>query len=133
MSYPKTPNTSTWKRFPAPHALGDGVLAFRRGGVVVFSELESMEAPDGSGDILPTWLVSVSQRGKSMPPDETMEIVRRTFDMRSALEDNHESGIARKLFLVVEPSRRVDCECKETEITIVREDGYTYTQPRPEA
>ncbi|KKM86853.1 hypothetical protein LCGC14_1274790 [marine sediment metagenome] len=129
--YPKTPTASTWRRFPAPVDLArQKVLAYRRGSVVVFSQVAPMKAPDGSDDVLPTWLVSVSQRDRSMPTDETMEIVRRAFGMLTAEEDNHLSGISRDLFMVVDPARRVDCECKEDEITIERPDGYRYTQPR---
>jgi hypothetical protein len=49
--------------------------------------------------------------------------------MRRAEEDNHQDGRARMLFLVVDPARRVDCECKATERVVVREDGYRYTVP----
>jgi hypothetical protein len=103
-------------------------LAFqRRGGLRAISSLAPMEAPDGSGDVLPTWLVSVSRRGSSMPSDSDMKAVRCAFGMSEAEEDNHEPGNARKLFLVVDPARRVDCECKAGERLVVREDGYRYS------
>lgn len=37
------------------------------------------------------------------------------------------------LFLVVDPGRRVDCECKTTERVVKRPDGYLYTVPIDEA
>jgi hypothetical protein len=92
-----------------------------------------MEAPDSSGDILPTWLVSVSRQGVSMPTDQDMKRVRRDFDIRQGDEDNHESGNARKLFLVVDPARRVECECKTDEALVTRPDGYRYSVKREAA
>jgi hypothetical protein len=92
-----------------------------------------MEAPDGSGDVLPTWLVSVSRDGASMPTDKNLRTVRRAFGMRQAEEDNHQDGRARMLFLVVEPARRVDCECKVDERVVVRPDGYRYSVPAASA
>lgn len=135
---PKAPTNRKWRPIDPPFYLPDvypGVktLAFQLGRVVVFSTVAKMTAPDSSGDILPTWLVSVSEFGKTMPSDATMRRVRRAFGMERAEEDNHEPGLARKLFLVVDAARRVECECKTTEIVVEREDGYRYSQPRPAA
>lgn len=125
----RAPSDPRWRQIPFPNPC---IRAFQRGRVRVLSQIASMDAPDGSGDALDTWLVSVSEIGCSMPNDETMARVRRDFSMDNAEEDNHEPGRARKLFLVVDPSRRVECECKTDERVIVREDGYRYTQPTSE-
>lgn len=106
-----------------------GVLAFRDGRVIVLSQVAIMDAPDGSGDPLPTWLVSVSEDGR-VAGDGVVRRVRRDFDMRDAEEDNHEDGHARKLFLVVDPSRRVACECKETDEVVTKPNGYSYSRPK---
>lgn len=95
-----------------------------------------ISAPDDSGDYIPQWLVSVSARRTVagvlvdeplVPTDAEMRRVRLDFGMTDAEEDNHADGVARKLFLCVDPRRRVDCECKATERVIVREDGYRYS------
>lgn len=112
---------------------GFGAEAWQRRALTVLSSLANMEAPDDSGDVLPTWLVSVSRAGESMPSDRDLRRVRRDFGMKHAEEDNHESGRARKLFLVVDPARRVDCECKTTERIVERPDGYRYSVPAERA
>lgn len=124
---PKVPvatRAKDWRLVASPI---QGALAFRSGPLVVLSSLEPMNAPDGSGDVLLTWLVSCSRSGVSMPTDKDMKTVRRAFDMRGAEEDNHVSGIARDLFMPVGPARRVECECKAGERLVVREDGYRYS------
>lgn len=108
-----------------------GVLGFKRRQLVVLSECALMEAPDGSHEMVETWLVSVSRSGEAMATEKDFKRVRRDFDMKAAEEDNHVNGRARDLFLVVDPARRVTCECKTTEKTIVRADGYRYTVEAP--
>lgn len=122
----RAPSDPRWRPIPSPIPTA---RAFLRDRVLALSEVAPMSAPDGSGDVLRTWLVSVSEGGRWTPSNETMARVRRDFAMEEAEEDNHEPGLARKLFLVVEPGRRVACECKETERVIVRGDGYRYTRP----
>jgi hypothetical protein len=131
-SWPKGPRQgSGWKHAKTPP--NRQCAGYERHGLFVISEVGVMEAPDGSKDSLETWLVSVSRRGASMPNDKDVKRVRRDFDMRQAEENNHFSGISRALFLVVDPARRVECECKTTERVIVRVDGYRYSVPAKDA
>lgn len=128
---PKRPTRGGWA--PCEPVPGLDAEVWWRHGLKVLSSLGTMEAPDSSGDLLPTWLVSVSREGTSMPSDADMKRVRRDFDVRQGDEDNHESGTARKLFLVVERARRVDCECKTDETVVTRPDGYRYSVKKPGA
>lgn len=101
-------------------------------GVVVLSELSPMEI-DGMGIVTPQWLVSVSGPAGRRPNNNQLMMVRRDFDMRGAEEDNHEPGIARKLFLIVDPELRaqhVVCACKAAEIQHVEPDGYRWSEIR---
>jgi len=126
----RTPSRGAWRPCPVPDVLAkQGVKAYRLGQIRVLSQLAFTLAGDGSGDSLLTWIVSVSQTGRTCPTARSMKKVRAAFGMKDAEEDNHESGIARKLFMHVDPARRVDCECKEDEQTVVREDGYAYQTP----
>lgn len=133
MSTLKRPLRGSWRRRPDFIFRGLRSEVWERKDLRVLSSLAPMEAPDGSGDVLPTWLVSVSRRGASMPTDRDLERVRRDFGMKQAEEDNHESGNARKLFLVMDPARRVDCECNADERVVTRPDGYRYSVKEDQA
>lgn len=98
------------------------------GPIRVLSALELAELPDGSGEYGPQWHVSISARGKR-PKDHHVRRALRAFAMVGAEEDNHHPGNARHFWLPVDPTRRVDCECKAEEATVVEPDGYTYTNP----
>lgn len=100
--------------------------AFKYAGLLVLSSLDTMEAPDGSGDILPTWLISVSKGGKRAS-DRDVKRVLDAFGASEALEDNHGPGISRAFFLVVDPARRVDCECKAGEALVTEPGGYQWS------
>lgn len=102
--------------------------------VRVITALEHAVLPDGSGETGLQWHVSASYYtpgtiASRRPSDRDMKGVRWAFEMKEAEEDNHEPGSARHLWLPVDPSRRVDCECKEDEETIVEPDGHTWTNP----
>lgn len=127
----KRPPPNGWTEFPAPDALRrqPGVThtsVWESGKVFVISELAMMDAPRGDGQTL-QWQVSVSHDGKRRPSDAQVEKVRRAFGMQEAEEDNHHPGVARHLFLCVDPARRVSCECKEGEAIVVEPDGYTWS------
>lgn len=126
--FAKRPANPTWKRVNVPKA--PHIEFWQRGDVWVGSELSIMQAPDGSGDDLPQWLVSVSEFGRQRPSDQTMQRVRHDFDMAEAEEDNHADGATRSLFLVVDPARRVDCECKADEQLVTRADGYQFSRKK---
>ena len=124
---PKRPTRGGWTKCPTFVWRAMVSEVWERKGLRVLSSIDTMEAPDSSKDLLPTWLVSVSRRGASTPGDRDVARVRRDFDMEGSEEDNHEPGNARKLFLVVDPKRRVACECKTDETVIERDDGYRYS------
>lgn len=89
-----------------------------------------------SGKIGPQWHVSVADRSTHeprRPSDGQALLARCAFDLLAAEEDNHHPGNARHFWMPVDPLERVDCECKETEVTIVEADGYRWTNPTNEA
>lgn len=113
-------------RLPGPLPLS--ISAWTDGQATVISALEMTQAPDGSKDVIPTWHISVTERGKRARP----RVLRRAlaaFGMTHAEEDNHHPGNARHYFLPVDPARRRDCECKATETVITDAEGYTWTNP----
>lgn len=95
------------------------------------SSLIDAEMPDGRGDRGLQWLVSFTHK-KRRATNEQLRRGLRAFGMTSAEEDNHHPGHARAFFLVVDPARRVLCQCKADEQVIVEPDGYTWSNPRPE-
>lgn len=128
----KRPNSSKWHRAPQIRMAEAGeVLAYSvwetRRGVRVISALQLADLPDGSGEIGPQWHISISNKGKR--PKTTFTTLR-AFGMAGAEEDNHHPGIARHFWMPVDPARRVDCECKEVEETIVEPDGYRWQNPK---
>ena len=129
------PQSSAWKRLSDASFLtrAPSVLSSSRwqlGMVVVISALERAEAPDGRGDVIPQWHVSVSSRGRRID-NRALHAVLRDFRMVGAEEDNHHPGIARNLWLTVNPTRRVDCECKTSEAVVQEPDGYRWSNPKP--
>lgn len=88
------------------------------------------EAPDGKGDAIPQWNISITRNGKR-PRKNDVAIALRAFGLtNTGEEDNHHPGHARHFWLPIDPSRRVDCECKVTEETVIDPDGYTWTNTR---
>jgi hypothetical protein len=104
-------------------------VAWTSGPITVLSSLAMAELPDGSGELGPQWQISISHQGKRPKPHHVRRALR-AFGMVGAEEDNHHPGNARHFWLPVDPKRRRDCECKETEETVVDADGYTWTNPR---
>lgn len=100
---------------------------WHKGGLVVISELIHGELPDGDGKGW-QWLVSVSLKGRRANGRQARRALR-AFDMLEAEEDNHGPGNARSFFLVVDPARRVACQCKTDETTHRDPDGYKWTTP----
>lgn len=119
----KEPRGGDWIRIRHPLGLAAWVWRER---VLVTSQLADMKAPDGSGDVIPQWLVAISSRGRR-PKDHEVRHALISFGMEEAEEDNHHPGIARHFFLPVDPSRRVDCECKSDETVVVERDGYRWS------
>jgi hypothetical protein len=126
----RLPRRGNWTRIHAspgqlPPALS--ISAWQCGPVCVISALEDAEYPDGDGTG-PQWHISITRRGERPTADDVTRALR-AFGLVDAEEDNHHPGNARHFWLPVDPSHRVDCECKETEATIVEPDGYTWTNP----
>lgn len=141
---PKLPRSRAWYPWPgtgdAP--LAKGLKRFVRDiagapGLLVNTSLDLVH------DRGLTWHISVSRLLRvgdkfhgTHVNDAEVVIALRAFGMATAEEDNHampdgSAGKARHFWLEVDPSKRRDCECKETEETIVAPDGYSYTRPRP--
>ena len=130
--------TSGWRKAKdfLPHLLRPAisVSGWRRGNVFVASALELADPPDADGAPIPQWHISVSVRtGDRANParratDGELRATAACFWMTGAEEDNHHPGVARHLWLPVDPSRRVDCECKVAEAVVVEPDGYRYSE-----
>ena len=110
-----------WPTSPAP-ATGS---AWRCGTLLVLSELAVAEYPDGDGSG-PQWLVSVSASGKRPKPKQVRKALR-AFGMVGAEIDTHHPGVAKHYWIPVDPTHRVDCQCKVDEETVRESDGYTWT------
>lgn len=96
----------------------------------VISALEVAEYPDGKGDG-PQWHLSFSRAGRR-PGDHDLRRVQRAFGLVGLVfdEDNHHPGVARHLWVPVDPAHRVACQCKTDERTVVEPDGYRWTTPK---
>lgn len=115
-----------WDRLP-PDPRVPQAERYTYAGLTVLSELGmKVEAPDGSKDMIPQWLVTVSKNGRRVS-DADVARVRRAFDMEEAEEDNHFPGVSRAFFLVVDPARRVACECKVGDVVVTEADGYQWS------
>lgn len=103
-----------------------------KSGTSVLSAVIAAKLPR-SGRVGPQWHVSVVDRksatAASRPSDGQMSLARCAFDLLAAEEDNHHPGRARHLFLPVDPSERVECECKTDEVVVTDFDGYQWTNP----
>jgi hypothetical protein len=129
MPPPRTPKSSDWTELPSQVIGGVLHLGFRSGPISVLSSIQLAELPGGNGAVGPTWLVSVSHRGKRPKPHHVARALR-AFGMTEAEEDNHHPGNSRHYFLPVDPAFRGVCECKTTEDVIVERDGYRWTNPK---
>lgn len=119
-----------WNRVVPGHQRGSGELAtstWSWGRLVVISALIMAELPDGSG-VGPQWHISVAIKNKR-PKGTDLRRALRAFGMVRAEEDNHHPGNARHFFMPVDPAKRVDCECKAEDVTMVDADGYRWTNP----
>lgn len=126
----RRPTGKRWGQLSPPTvALESGLVhscsAWCRGGFTVISALELAKYPV-SPEIGPQWHISISHLGGRA---SVVSGVLRAFGMPKAEEDNHHPGIARHFWLPADPAHRVDCECKETEATIIEPDGYRWTNP----
>lgn len=111
-----------------PPIPASAISAWTNGHAFVISAIADMTAPDGSGDVIPQWHVSITEHS-ARPSERVLRVALAAFDMTGSEEDNHHPGRARHFFLPVDPARRVDCECKADETTVCDVDGYTWTNP----
>lgn len=125
---PKEPRGFDWTQLDSFAVDGVTLHRWKSGPVLVTSSIQIADMPDGNGTG-PTWLISVSDCGRRPKPHHVRRALR-AFDMVGAEEDNHHPGVARHFFLVCDPSRRVDCECKVDEDVIRDADGYRWTNPK---
>ena len=122
------PRSRAWKRigdYP-----GDGILdghIYARGPLRVISTLTLAKLPRRE-DTGQQWHVSASRAGHR-PGDKDLQLVRAAFGLQTAEEDNHHPGVARHLWLPVDPAHRVGCECADDERVVVEPDGFRWTTP----
>lgn len=129
-----------WTPRPMPDPSGPWATRawlHRRAPLVVVTSVGMANAPDGSGDVIAQWHLSIA--GRVVGPDNRPFPVRAsavelahmvaTFGLDDYEIDNHHPGAAQHLWIPKDPTRRVDCECKSDELIIVEPDGYTWTTP----
>jgi len=104
--------------------------AWQCGPICVISSLELAEPPDGVGDPIPQWHCSIADVGRRPKPHHVRKALR-AFGMTQAENDTHHPGNAVHFWMAVDPARRVSCQCKADEETIVDPDGYKWTNPLP--
>jgi hypothetical protein len=126
--WPKDP--LQWQRFALVYRDPQWISssAWRSRSVCVVSSLQEAEAPDGRGDVILQWLVTISDSGKRPGPKHVRRALR-AFGMLGADLDNHHPGNAQHFWMPVDPARRVACECKTDETLIRDPDGYAWTNP----
>lgn len=98
----------------------------------VLSSLQMAEQPR-SGTTGPQWHVSIvdrSEREPRRPSSRQVALARCAFGMLEAEEDNHHPGAARQFWMPLDPSERVDCECKTEEVVVREADGFEWTNPK---
>lgn len=119
---------SGWERVESPMDFRVNASAWRRGRLRVISTLDQTETNGWEG---PTKILSISRVGNRRPNDRELARMIRDFGVPSPYdEDNHENGIARKVFCPTDPSARTACECKVTEEVVVEPDGYRWSRPK---
>ena len=132
----KRPVSNVWKQGVVPAPVADdpliehaSVWTARR--LRVISALGVMRSPVNDKQSVETWHVSVAvERANRRATDKEIAHVRLAFGMREAEEDNHEPGMARHLFLPVDPSHRTSCECKINEEQVTEADGHRWSRVR---
>lgn len=77
------------------------------------------------------WLVSFSNMGKRRLSNQEIAICLRDFGAVDFLEDNHESGIARKFWLAVEEKYRVPCPCQDEKVIVEGDYKYSVAKDQP--
>jgi hypothetical protein len=127
----KHPRTGGWQYRGAAPQLRPPASVWQKGRFLVVSSLDQAELPDGSGQSGPQWHLSISILGAARRArDEEVARALAVFGLAGAEEDNHEPGRARHFWLVVDPARRVECECKTTETVSVEPDGHRWSTPK---
>ncbi|RTL25812.1 MAG: hypothetical protein EKK55_08790 [Rhodocyclaceae bacterium] len=122
----KVPVSPRWRfiQFVPASPMGDiGMAWMHDTGIGVLSSVDVAEVnPPKAGIVAPHFHVSATFR--SNPPractDQEMEVVRASFDMGGADEDNHGPGIARHLWMLCGRDREPACPCRadEQQVTV---------------
>lgn len=71
------------------------------------------------------WLISFSNMGRKRLSNQEVALCLRDFSATDFMEDNHESGIARKFWLAVDEKYRAPCPCQDE--TVIVEGDYRYS------
>lgn len=144
MSEPiRTPRGPGWREWPA--TVGAPLPRWARRFLFMVTDEVAILVVSSVDNVIErgaTWHVSISrmvrQGYRYVPqhaPDEDVALALDALRMTGSEEDNHarvdgRAGVARHFWREVDPAKRTDCECKETEETIVEPDGYTFTRER---
>lgn len=135
LSERRPPANSGWREVPCPPDLRAQSLsasAWKAGPITVLSELALAQSAVNPAVNVPQWHVSITTKGKRPKPHHVRRALR-AFGMVGGEEDNHYPGNARCFWLAVDPAHRADCECKDTEHTVVEADGYRWQNPEDDA
>lgn len=95
-------------------------------GMRVISSLCLAALPGTQDQAGPTWHVSVSVLGRR-PTDAEFQAALAAFGMLEGDEDNHHPGVARHVFMPLDPAYRKVCECKTDETLVTEPDGYAWS------
>lgn len=126
--YPR-PRSSRWtcvSEFPPGAPEPEGAIYLHESGLTAISTRVNAEYPDRTG-VGPPGPRLVLLRGPAATDRAPGRA--RAFGMVGTEEGNHHPGVARHFWRPVDPARRVDCECKADEVTVVEPDGYRWTNP----
>ncbi len=129
------PSGGDWQQVattPELRAQALSISVWVSGPVCAISALERADYPDGSGEAGPQWHISITRKRKRPKPTDVRRALR-AFRMVGTEIDNHHPGNAQHFWMPVDPTRRVDCECKTDEVLVVDPDGYTWTNPHDPA
>jgi hypothetical protein len=132
----KRPRGSAWIEIETPETLilrlnPIAMSTWVRPGFRIISGLELAEAPHGKDRSIPQWHMSIARisSARTRARDHDVQRFLVAFAMQGAEEDNHEPGLARHFWMPVDPTERVDCECKADEVTTIEPDGHRWQAP----
>jgi len=126
---PKAP-LSGWSYVRPWEMPGEVAHIWRNDKLMVISAFGDMEY---QGIVVAHFHVSASViNSDRRPTNDEMDLVRKSFDLDDAEEDNHSPGRIRNLFRPVHLPKGTTsmCDCKENEEVIVESDGFQWQRKK---